>query len=156
MPGGWDIKPEQLVHFLVGDEGAAFGRHHPVGHHLGTTLAVDVLGMPDEPEEPALETGFFAHLALRRLLVAFALFEFPLGIGPVLMHRAMYERDLKLPSLAPDDQTTGGLDDFNGSGNFHCRSSSSHCMHPISAVRAIAGIRHNSLSELPSAAARRR
>ena len=75
LPGGWDIKPEQLVHFLVGDEGAAFGRHHPVGHHLGTTLAVDVLGMPDEPEEPALETGFFAHLALRRLLVAFALFE---------------------------------------------------------------------------------
>jgi hypothetical protein len=50
LAGGGHIDPPQLIDFLVGRKRACDGRHDPVGHDLGTPLAVGVVGVPDEPE----------------------------------------------------------------------------------------------------------
>ena len=61
--------------------------HHPVRHHLGTTLAVEILGVSDEAKQPADEPGLLEHFSLRGLFEGFAFFELSLWKRPILMDR---------------------------------------------------------------------
>ena len=134
--GSGHIDPPELVDLFVKHKRACDGRHDPIGHHFRTSLAVGVVGVADEAEEAADEPGLFEDLALCRVLEGLSLFELPLGVRPVLVHRAMHQRDLQLPRLAPDDQTTGGSDNFCRRVQFHGCGSTTHSRHPTGTTRA--------------------
>ena len=107
--------PAQLVDLSIEGEGPRHGRHHPVGHCLGPALAVDVLGVPDEAEEPARHPGLLVDLPQRRLFGSLARFEFPLGERPVLVLGPVHDGDLEFTGVSPDDQSAGGLYDIGWS-----------------------------------------
>ena len=67
---------------------------------------------PMKRQEPAGQAGLLPDLAQRRLFEALALLELALGEGPVLVHRAVDQRDLQLAALASDHESAGGLDDL--------------------------------------------
>jgi hypothetical protein len=68
----------------------------------------------DEAQRPADQAGLFSDLAKSGLLEGLTLFEFSLGEGPVLMHRAMHDGNVEASIEASDDEATRRLDDICG------------------------------------------
>jgi hypothetical protein len=131
--GSGQTQPAELIDLHIDREGAPFGGHHPVGHHLGAALAVGVLGMADEAEEPAGQARLLLHFSLGRFLVGLALFELALGKGPIRLGRTVHQRDLQFALAPPDQQTAGGLHHLGRRRGLNRHRMPSHPLHPTAA-----------------------
>ena len=77
---------------------------------FGPALAIDVLGVPDEPEQLAGHARLFSDLPYGRAVERLARLELPLGKRPVVLHRPVHDGDLEDAPSAAHDQSTGRLD----------------------------------------------
>src|SRR6476646_3449459 len=88
-------EPAQVVDLAIRDRDlAADHGHDPVTHALGAPAAVEVSHRVELRAERALEAGFLGNRADRGLFGRLVALELALGEGPVVVLRAVHERDL--------------------------------------------------------------
>lgn len=110
LQGSGDRKPGHRVHFTVGVEhSVAREPHVPVPDDLWAAARL-VPGLDHEAREPHLATGFFAHLAQRRVIVRFAFPQLALGERPVVLARTMHQRDAGGATVETPQNPTRGSD----------------------------------------------
>src|SRR5215218_1488485 len=104
-------QPTQLVDLVVGHEvGVVDGLHQPVAHHLVASLSILVARGLELLAEAAAHAGLLLDLAQRAVLPALALVELALGERPVVVARAVRDRDRDRVAGAPPQDTAGRLD----------------------------------------------
>src|SRR4051794_34090931 len=104
-------QPAQLVDLVVGHEvGVVHRLHQPVAHHLVASLSVLVARGLELPAEAAAHAGLLLDLAQRAVLPALACIELALRERPVVVARAVSDRDRDRVAGAPPHDTAGRLD----------------------------------------------
>src|SRR5688572_7393979 len=97
-------QPAHLVDLVRGGELAVERLHHPVADDLGAALVVAVAGRRELVAEPAAQPDLLLDLAQRGVLPALAGVELAFRERPVVVARAVDERDLDPAAApAPDD-----------------------------------------------------
>ena len=101
--------PADLVHLLVGDEGAPEGMHQPVPDDLRPPVAVRVADLPGGAVEPALESGLLPDLPEGRRLGGLASLQLALGEAPVVVRGTVHHGDERRAAVEPphDDASCG-------------------------------------------------
>src|SRR3954467_2214600 len=104
-------QPAQLVDLVVGYEvGVVHRLHQPVAHHLVASLSVLVARRLELFAEAAAHAGLLLDLAQRAVLPALTGIELALGERPVVIARAVRDRDRDRVARAPPHDTAGRLD----------------------------------------------
>src|SRR5688572_29373014 len=121
-------EPPHLVHLLRGDEGSAERPHDPVANGLRPPSAVHVVNPADDTLQRAAQSGLLLNLADGGLFLRLARVHLPLGQRPVVVLRAVYQRDLQDSALAraPYQAARGSNLDVHGHDGTCFRSRRRH------------------------------